>query len=99
MKTPRLAEEVGSEAGASIHAPMVAVAKMGLETWALNSATSPAETNRMKEMMETFEEECRQLERERGHRAGPEPGARGEIYWRDDANRTEAHRSSDDQGH
>ena len=33
--------------------------------------------------METFDDDAIQMERERGHRAGPEPGARGEIYLKD----------------
>lgn len=83
LKTPRLSQEVPSEPGSSSLAPLVAEVKMELEKWALSSSTSVEETNRMKAMMDDFEKEAAQLERERGHRAGPDPGPRGEIYWKD----------------
>ena len=69
------------EPGVSALAPMVAEAKMALEAWALSSASSDVEKQRMSEMMEEFDRQ--QMELERGHRAGPEPGARGEIYLKD----------------
>ena len=69
------------EAGVSTMGPWVAEAKMALEAWALQSATSTAESDRMKAMLEEFDGQ--QMELERGHRAGPEPGARGEIYFKD----------------
>ena len=83
LKTPRLSQEVPSEPGSSSLAPLVAEVKMELEKWALSSSTSVEETNRMKAMIDDFEKEAAQLERERGHRAGPDPGPRGEIYWKD----------------
>lgn len=70
-----------SEPGVSSLGPWVAEAKMALEAWALQSASSTAECDRMTAMIEEFDQQ--QLELERGHRAGPEPGARGEIYLRD----------------
>lgn len=37
----------------------------------------------MTQTLEAFDEDAKQMERERGHRAGPEPGTRGEIYFKD----------------
>ena len=77
------ADQVDVEAGVSSLAPRVAEAKMALEAWALSLAATPAEVERMKKVIEDFDADAQQLERERGHRAGPEPGARGEIYLKD----------------
>ena len=86
LKTPRVEQEGGEAAlpmgaGVSTMGPWVAEAKMALEAWALQSATSTAESDRMKAMLEEFDGQ--QMELERGHPAGPEPGARGEIYFKD----------------
>ena len=75
--------DLPTEAGVSPLAPRVAEARMVLERWALSTATSEAEKSRMCKIMEEFDDDALQLERERGHRAGPEPGARGEIYLKD----------------
>ena len=85
LKTPRLENDLASampvEAGVSSVGPWVAEAKMALEAWALQSSTSLSEIERMKAMIEEFDGQ--QMELERGHRAGPEPGPRGEIYFKD----------------
>lgn len=83
LKTPRIEDSgpLPSEPGVSSLAPMVTEAKFALEAWALSSTSSSEESQRMKEMIEEFDQQ--QLELERGHRAGLEPGARGEIYLRD----------------
>ena len=71
------------EPGVSTLAPLVAEALMVSEAWALNSTTLLTEGERMKAVLEQFDDDALQMERERGHRAGPEPGARGEIYLKD----------------
>ena len=85
LKTPRLENDSSSampvEAGVSSVGPWVAEVKMALEAWALQSSTSLSESERMKAMIEEFDGQ--QIELERVNRAGPEPGPRGEIYFKD----------------
>ena len=87
LKTPRVEGEehpcleVQCEQGVVPDLPELAQVKLDLEHWALSTASSEQEVQRMKEVIAKFDAE--QLERERGHRAGPEPGPRGEIYLKD----------------
>ena len=86
LKTPRVSTEhacleVQCEQGVCPNLPSLAQTKLDLEHWALSTASSEQEVQRLKEAIAKFDVE--QLERERGHRAGPEPGPRGEIYLKD----------------
>ena len=80
-KCQKLGDAEPSEPGVSSLAPVAAEGRMALEAWALSTTSSEAEVKRVKEMFQEFD--AHQLELERGHRAGPEPGPRGEIYLKD----------------